>query len=807
MSETSNNPPPMTQHEFSPHPHGYPQQQQVYGQMPPAPPPPGFSPYGDPTFATYSPYAQQFNPMMMMSMNGINGMIPMPHMMQMMPPSSHGSPFNNPPIQPHHHNQSPHPPQSSPYVNMATRQKKKFNAKSQAFVPTKNHSEYLKTQSTSSSSSSSSSQSSSTLAPQQPSASSTSTKTSSSTSPMVSAPSTASSNTPALNSITPNGNTNGTNGTNGVINGKADSKADSNGTANGTAHNKTPETIDSSSQSSSTTTISSPSINTPSSSKSVHIPEEPSPVFQAISGSVTLPLLFGSNEESFVNQRSKYNKLRQAKLASIIADKKTSTTTITNGKLETSNTEQPTKPMTGWAAIASQGAKRHSTKSQSSSPITPSSSIKREVSYVPSVSNVLEPLGVITLRYMFDKTFQKQIINTKIPTITPRGLVNTGNICFMSSIIQMLLYCQPFFRALRIISSKTIQSLNREQSISPLFDALVELYSQFTSRAENEKKKDAITPTEFYKDISKNERFSHLQWGQQEDAEEFFGYLLDGLHEEFTESVKRLNELEVKTLLNSTTDDVRNVIKTNLKKYQEGDFNSSETSGRSDSITEDGWQEVGSSNKKTAKRTVEVKPSPVRQIFGGQFRSVLQIPKSKESQSITLDPFQQIQLDISYEDVNTLEDAFTKLSEVEEIPYKSTDGSDVIAKKQTFIDKFPEVLIVHLKRFSFASNKRIEKLRKKITYSHDLTIPNVCITPSIRRLNPESINYKLTAVVYHHGMSSDGGHYTVDVLRSDESKWIRIDDTVITNLTPEEVLNGGVQDDVKSAYILMYQRV
>ncbi|ONH64888.1 Ubiquitin carboxyl-terminal hydrolase 3 [Cyberlindnera fabianii] len=557
---------------------------------------------------------------------------------------------------------------------------------------------------------------------------------------MVSGPSTASSNTPALNSITPNGNTNGTNGTNGVINGKADSKADSNGSANGTAHNKTPETIDSSSQSSSTTTISSPSINTPSSSKSVHIPEEPSPVFQAISGSVTLPLLFGSNEESFVNQRSKYNKLRQAKLASIIADKKTSTTTITNGKLETPNTEQPTKPMTGWAAIASQGAKRHSTKSQSSSPITPSSSIKREVSYVPSVSNVLEPLGVITLRYMFDKTFQKQIINTKIPTITPRGLVNTGNICFMSSIIQMLLYCQPFFRALRIISSKTIQSLNREQSISPLFDALVELYSQFTSRAENEKKKDAITPTEFYKDISKNERFSHLQWGN-----------------------KKMQ---------------RNSLVIYLMDYM-----------------------------KSLQKQLKFKPSPVRQIFGGQFRSVLQIPKSKESQSITLDPFQQIQLDISYEDVNTLEDAFTKLSEVEEIPYKSTDGSDVIAKKQTFIDKFPEVLVVHLKRFSFASNKRIEKLRKKITYSHDLTIPNVCITPSIRRLNPESINYKLTAVVYHHGMSSDGGHYTVDVLRSDESKWIRIDDTVITNLTPEEVLNGGVQDDVKSAYILMYQRV
>ncbi|KAH3675729.1 hypothetical protein WICMUC_002521 [Wickerhamomyces mucosus] len=478
-------------------------------------------------------------------------------------------------------------------------------------------------------------------------------------------------------------------------------------------------------------------------------------------------------------------------------------------------------PVLGWAAMAQKAVSKKPIKSNVSSPNsnqnspTPVLINKKEERLIPSVSNALEPLGAVVLKYVFDKNFKTQASISKIPKITPRGLVNTGNICFMSSILQLLLHCSPFYQSLTAISNKTVGSLIKSESKTPLFDALVEFFTEFNLTKETDSEfGDSIVPTEIYKAITAHERFQHLQWGQQEDAEEFFGYLLDGLNEEFTESVKHLNEHETKTLLNSIpNDDLRNAIKSSIKKFNSNDSQTVENkviSSKTD-VGEDGWQEVNNSKKpiNSSKRTVEIKPSPITQLFGGQFRSILKVPNEKQSQSITLDPFLQVQLDISTDDINTLDDAFKKISEIEEISFKSNDGKEVIASKQTFIDKLPNILIIHLKRFSFINKKtnrigRIEKLRKKIEYYEKLTLPQECLSPFIRSNNS---NYKLIGVVYHHGLNSDGGHYTVDVLRNDLNNWIRIDDTNITNLNLDEVLNGSENQDVKTAYILMYQKV
>jgi ubiquitin carboxyl-terminal hydrolase 10 len=65
-------------------------------------------------------------------------------------------------------------------------------------------------------------------------------------------------------------------------------------------------------------------------------------------------------------------------------------------------------------------------------------------------------------------------------------------------------------------------------------------------------------------------------------------------------------------------------------------------------------------------------------------------------------------------------------------------------------------------------------------------------------------------VIYHHGKSATGGHYTIDILRQEQSEWLRIDDTQIdvvpesdvAVLSPEKCL-----DKDKSAYLLFYHRV
>ena len=143
------------------------------------------------------------------------------------------------------------------------------------------------------------------------------------------------------------------------------------------------------------------------------------------------------------------------------------------------------------------------------------------------------------------------------------------------------------------------------------------------------------------------------------------------------------------------------------------------------------------------------------------------------------------------------------------------------AEKQTFIDKLPQVLLIQLKRFQFinntdkdnsminynAYNGRIEKIRqKKINYEHELMIPIESIS-STNALRDEDRQYSLSGVIYHHGLSSDGGHYTADVYHKETDKWYRIDDINITEVQKDSVLKGGEDGvDSRTAYILMYQK-
>jgi ubiquitin carboxyl-terminal hydrolase 10 len=77
----------------------------------------------------------------------------------------------------------------------------------------------------------------------------------------------------------------------------------------------------------------------------------------------------------------------------------------------------------------------------------------------------------------------------------------------------------------------------------------------------------------------------------------------------------------------------------------------------------------------------------------------------------------------------------------------------------------------------------------------------------------EPVNYKLYGVLYHHGKSTGGGNYTVDVLhRNGESGngegWLRIDDEVVSAVRHEDVFGSGDNErvDERCAYMLSYCR-
>lgn len=217
---------------------------------------------------------------------------------------------------------------------------------------------------------------------------------------------------------------------------------------------------------------------------------------------------------------------------------------------------------------------------------------------------------------------------------------------------------------------------------------------------------------------------------------------------------------------------------------------------------DNGWLEVGPKQKAAITRSsgTIITESPITKIFGGKLRSELRVPGMKHS--VTLEPYQPLQLDIGAPQVNNIVDALKGLTRSETLhgDFNSPRGPGVTATKQVTIETLPQVLILHLKRFQYDNTGGTQKIWKKIGYPLDLEIPKE-VFPQHRRgsilAHGGLPKYRLIGVVYHHGKNASGGHYTVDVRRQDGKEWIRLDDTLIRRVRSEDVAAGGSEEDPK----------
>ncbi|KAF1947204.1 cysteine proteinase [Clathrospora elynae] len=371
----------------------------------------------------------------------------------------------------------------------------------------------------------------------------------------------------------------------------------------------------------------------------------------------------------------------------------------------------------------------------------------------------------------------------KVSFIEPRGLVNSGNLCYMNSILQVLLFCVPFYDFLDQVAKRAVYSFKSE---TPLVDAMIMFLRDFKmidSAAttdqlrlrlkdnELEQYGDPLAPEYVYDVIKRLPRFDNMKRGQQEDAEEFLGFLLAGLHDECVQIIK------------------------NGKQNQSSDSHSprSERSGSVDG----GWEEVGHKQKTSITQNsgaIDIE-SPVTKIFGGKLRSEYKRPGEKAS--VTLEPYQPLQLDIGEQNINNISDALKNLTRLETL-----DGAARGARastKQVHIETLPPVLILHLKRFHY-DEKGPQKIWKKVGYPLELELPKEVFPPHKRgsyQVQGAFPRYRLTGVVYHHGKNASGGHYTVDLRRQEGKEWIRMDDTIIRRIRPEDVAEGGAEEDPK----------
>ena len=279
---------------------------------------------------------------------------------------------------------------------------------------------------------------------------------------------------------------------------------------------------------------------------------------------------------------------------------------------------------------------------------------------------------------------------------------------------------------------------------------------------------------------------NRLKRGHQQDAEEFLGFLLEELHVECSKAMQKQPSYHGSGASTPTNQSINNTF----------EFVPTSSSNESE------WLEVGRKQKAAITRSSGAinTESPITKIFGGKLRSVLRVLGMKDS--VTLEPYQPLQLDIGAPNVTNIVEALKGLTRSETLhgEFNSPRGPGKSATKQVFIETLPQVLILHLKRFQYDNQGGTQKIWKKVGYPLELEIPKE-VFPQHKRPALMSHGglpkYRLISVVYHHGKNATGGHYTVDVRRQDDREWLRLDDTVLRRIRSEDVAHGGSEEDPK----------
>lgn len=354
--------------------------------------------------------------------------------------------------------------------------------------------------------------------------------------------------------------------------------------------------------------------------------------------------------------------------------------------------------------------------------------------------------------------------------LLPRGLINSGNMCFLNATVQALLSCSPvvqlfqgskicnipktgyptlaafgeFISEFKMPADATLKGMNHLQTGRPFSPAMFEaVLKNFTPDVPN--------------NISGRPR--------QEDAQEFLSFIMHQMHDE-------LLKLDGQPL-------------------------SANGNGSSlvSSVEDDDWETVGPKNKSAVTRTQNFAPSELSAIFGGQLRSVVKARGNKAS--ATVQPFLLLHLDISYDAVATIEDALRLYSMPETLDeYRTTSGKAgvVTARKSVNLQTLPKIMVLHLKRFGYGTNGST-KLHKPVCFPLELVLNrDLLVSPTT-----EGRKYKLISSVTHHGREASKGHYTADACYPSD-QWFRFDDASVTAIGTNKVLHD-------QAYILFYKRV
>ncbi|NXS57887.1 UBP2 hydrolase, partial [Brachypteracias leptosomus] len=355
------------------------------------------------------------------------------------------------------------------------------------------------------------------------------------------------------------------------------------------------------------------------------------------------------------------------------------------------------------------------------------------------------------------------------------GLRNLGNTCFMNSILQ----CLSNTKELRdyCLQSQYLRDLNNN---SRMRTALISEFAKLIQLLWTSSPNDSVSPSEFKTQI---QRYAPRFVGyNQQDAQEFLRFLLDGLHSEVNRVLVRPR---------ASTDTL-------------------------DHLPDD------EKSRQMWRRYQEREDSRISDLFVGQLKSSLTCSECGYC-STAFDPFWDLSLPIpkvrgppwtsqppaphtlslthaflpqkGYGEV-TLMDClrlFTKedVLDGDEKPTCCRCKARTRCTKKFSIQKFPKILVLHLKRFSEA-RIRTSKLTTFVNFQlKDL---------DLREFASQSCNhavYNLYAVSNHSGTTM-GGHYTAYCKSPISGEWHSFNDSRVTPMSSSHVRSSD-------AYLLFYE--